>query len=262
MHPLALLILGGTAEASALGRRLAGDQRFRSLLSFAGATKSPQPASIPVRCGGFGGVAGLVRFLRDERIDLLIDATHPFAVQMTRNASEASAIAPARLLRLCRPIWVELPGDRWHHVASIEQAASGLGAEPRRVLLTIGRSDLAVFRDTQPHHRYVVRSVDPPPPGSLPHAARVIAATGPFAFADELTLLADERIDVLVTKNAGGVLQPKIDAARALGIEVIMVDRPDEPVPAALALDVETAMAWLDQAWLDDLWRDHACLGA
>jgi len=224
-----VLILGGTTEASALARRLAGDARFDAVLSFAGVTRAPLLPPVAVRVGGFGGAAGLAAFLRAENFDVLIDATHPFAVQIKRNASAAAAQAGIAHLRALRPPWSAQPGDRWREVADMADAARALGDAPRRVLLTIGQKELAPFR-AAPWHDYVLRSVDPPDPALVPRGAVVIAARGPFIVADEIALLRAHRIDVIVTKNSGGdATAAKLAAARALGIEVVMVRRPAPP---------------------------------
>jgi len=240
-----VLILGGTTEASALAETLAGDARFTPLLSFAGTTRAPRPPPIAWRVGGFGGVAGLAGFLRREAFDLLLDATHPFAARMKRHAAAATTLAGIPALGVLRPGWRAVDGDRWAMVSGMAEAAGALGVAPRRVLLTIGQKDLAVFQ-AAPWHRYVVRSVDPPDASSLPPDATVIAARGPFREADELALLAERRIEVLVTKNSGGgATQAKLVAARRLGLEVVMVARPPPPDMPTVE-DSAAALRWLE----------------
>ncbi len=240
-----LLILGGTTEASELGRALAGDTRVDGLISLAGRTQHPMPQPLPSRSGGFGGVAGLVAYLREQRIDALIDATHPFAARMTAHAIEAACATGTPLLVLLRPAWQPIAGDRWTTVADMQAAADALGAAPRRVLLTVGRLDIAPFR-AAPQHRYVLRSVDLPPPDLLPPHTITIAARGPFAEADERRLLAAHRIDVIVTKNSGGgATEGKLGAARALGLPVVMVERPPAP-PVQRVATVAEALEWLE----------------
>jgi precorrin-6A/cobalt-precorrin-6A reductase len=240
-----LLILGGTTEATFLATSLAGDTRFATILSFAGATRTPRPPPVSWRVGGFGGAEGLAAFLRGEGIDLLIDATHPFAARMKRNAVAAAQIAGIRMLGILRPPWQPQPGDRWTMVHDMAHAASALGSNPRRVLLTIGQKDLAAFLEA-PQHRYVVRSIDAPDQAVLPQHATVISARGPFHEEDELALLASHGIDVLVTKNSGGkATAAKLSAARRLGLEVVMVDRPPPPDTETVA-DAEAGLRWLD----------------
>jgi len=239
-----VLVLGGSSEASALARLLAQDRRFQAVLSLAGATREPAPSPIPQRVGGFGGVAGLVAYLRGERIDALVDATHPFARQMSTNAAAAAERTGVALLQLLRPPWAPGAGDRWIPVPDMHAAAAALGEEPRRVFLTIGRKELAPFL-AQPQHRYLIRTVDPPAPELLPRDSELIAARGPFALADELRLLRDREIEVLVAKNSGGgATEAKLAAARELALPVVMVERPALPL-LERAPDPEAALAWL-----------------
>ena len=241
---LRVLILGGTTEASALARSLAGDARFAATLSLAGRTRAPVLPPIPCRIGGFGGVTGLAAYLRVQRIDALIDGTHPFAARMSANACEAAALTGIPLLRINRPEWQAAPGDRWTQVANMAEAAQALGDIPRRVLLTIGQQDLAPFA-TAAWHDYVIRSVDAPRPDALPPRAEIITARGPFAEPEERELLTERKIDVLVTKNSGGsATAAKLAAARALGLEVVMVVRPYLPKAAEVA-NAAAALDWL-----------------
>lgn len=239
-----VLILGGSSEASALAGLLAADPRFQPTLSLAGVTRAPKPAPVPQRVGGFGGIAGLVAWLRAEGVGALVDATHPFARQMSRNAVAAAERAAVPLLQLLRPAWTAVEGDRWISVADMSAAALALGEAPRRVFLTVGRKELAPFQ-AYSQHRYVVRSVDPPPSELLPRDSKVISARGPFALDDERRLLAEHAIEVLVTKNSGGsATAAKLQAARDLGLPVVMVERPELP-PAERAPDAQAALAWL-----------------
>ncbi|MEJ8572285.1 cobalt-precorrin-6A reductase [Microbaculum marinum] len=245
MRQLRLLILGGTSEASALARALAGDARVAPLLSLAGRTKAPVTPPVPFRVGGFGGPAGLAAYLEAERFDLMIDATHPFADRIKRNAVEAAGLAGVPLLAIRRPEWRPQPGDRWTIVPDMAAAAAALGNDPKRVFLTIGQKELAPFREA-PVHTYVIRSVDPPDPGHLPPNAVVIIARGPFDEPSERALLDGHRIDVIVTKNSGGTAtEAKLAAARALRIPVVMVARPAHP-DAETVDTAEQALAWLE----------------
>lgn len=250
MPPLRVLILGGSAEASALARLLAGDDRFASVLSLAGRTKAPVLPPIPHRIGGFGGVAGLAQWLREAGAERLVCATHPFAAQMRRHAVEAARRTGTPLLLVDRPAWSPVEGDRWTLVTDMAQAAHALGETPRRVLLTVGRKDLAPFAGAS-QHDYLIRSIDAPPAESLPARAQVITARPPFGEACERRLLEARRIDVVVTKNSGGAdTSAKLDAARALGLPVIMVERPALPDLAGLdaqrAADAAGALTWLE----------------
>jgi precorrin-6A/cobalt-precorrin-6A reductase len=237
-----VLILGGTTEASAIARALAGDARYAPVLSLAGRTRAPAPPPIPWRVGGFGGVDGLAAHLRAESIAALIDATHPFATTMKANAARAAALTGIPRLAVLRPAWTGKPGDRWTEVPDMAQAAIALGPRPRRVFLAIGRQELAAFGAP---HAYLIRSVDAPDPANLPPNATVITARGPFAEDAERALLAAHRIEVVVAKNAGGdATSAKLAAARDLGIEVVMVARPAPPEPPVVA-DAAAALDWL-----------------
>jgi len=244
--PMRLLILGGTTEATALGRAVAGDARIDGAISLAGRTRHPLPQPLPVRVGGFGGVEGLATYLREHRIDALIDATHPFAARMTAHAVAAARATNTPLLVVLRPPWRPGERDRWTMVPDMQAAAAALGPAPRRVFLTVGQKDLSPF-GAAPQHHYVLRSVDPPPPEALPPDVVVIAARGPFAEADESSLLSERRIDVIVTKNSGGTAtEAKLAAARALGLPVVMVERPPPP-PARTVATVAEALHWLER---------------
>jgi precorrin-6A/cobalt-precorrin-6A reductase len=244
-RPLNILLLGGSSEASVLAARLSDDPRFAAVLSLAGRTASPQPSPIPQRTGGFGGAEGLADYLAVQGVDALVVALHPFAARMRRNAVEAVIARPTPLVIVDRPPWRPQAGDRWIFAPDMAAAALALGREPRRVLLTVGRQDLAPFKD-QPQHLYLARSIDAPSPGDLPAGAQVLLARGPFTQADEERLLSERRIDVVVTKNAGArATEAKLAAARALGLRVIMVDRPPRPDGAGEALFV----SGVDEAW-------------
>lgn len=241
---LRVLILGGTTEASALARLLVGDGRFEPTLSLAGRTKAPVLPPVAWRIGGFGGVTGLAEYLGVNKVDALVDATHPFAAQMTRHACEAAALAGVRLLRINRPEWRPVAGDRWLQVPDMPAAAHALGSVSQRVLLTIGQQDLAPFVAAS-WHDYVIRSVDAPAAESLPARAVVITARGPFAEQGERELMVARKITVLVTKNSGGsATAAKLAAARELGLPVIIVKRPPVPVVNTVT-DAPEALAWL-----------------
>ncbi len=231
-----VLILGGTTEATTIARTLAGDGRFQPILSLAGRTRSPALPPVPCRIGGFGGAAGLRDYLAAERIEALIDATHPFASRI--KASAATAALPR--VAVLRPAWQPEPGDDWTLVADMPAAAAALGRTARRVFLTVGQTDVALFG---PPHHYLIRSVDPPP--RVPTGAIVIAARGPFTAEADQALMAGFGADTLVTKNSGGTaVAGKLVAARSLGIEVVMVARPSPP-PPPLVEDAAGALAWL-----------------
>jgi len=242
-----ILILGGTTEARQLAQRLAGRTGLAVVLSLAGRTAAPAQQPVPVRIGGFGGAEGLADYLSDQKIDALIDATHPYAAIISANAANAARRAGVRLLALRRPGWVPVAGDRWIEVADVTVAVHALGDTPRRVFLALGRKEIEPFV-VAPQHYYLVRSVDPVvPPLAVPHAV-YITGRGPFAETDERTMLEQHRIDVIVAKNSGGAATyGKIAAARALGLPVIMLRRPAMPDVEAVET-VDDAVAWLDHA--------------
>ncbi len=197
-----------------------------------------------MRTGGFGGAEGLAGFLRDHQISHLVDATHPFAAQMSRNACLAAAETGVPLVALTRPAWTPQPGDRWTHVDSIAGAVAALDRPMARIMLAVGRMHLADFAPN-PQHFYLLRLVDPPV-GALPFPdAEVIVSRGPFAEAEDTALMQAHHIDIIVSKNSGGTgAYAKIAAARRLGLPVIMIDRPSVPDRH----EVTTADAVLD--WL------------
>jgi precorrin-6A/cobalt-precorrin-6A reductase len=242
LHRRSLLILGGTAEASALARALASCDDIAPVLSFAGRTQAPLLPPIPYRVGGFGGSAGLIRYLRETRTEMMIDATHPFAARMSHHASEAATATGIAFLAIRRPAWQAQPGDRWTQVADLIGAAEALGPIPRHVFLAIGRQELAPFR-ARPHH-YVIRSVERPDAAEAPEGATLLTARGPFDEAAERDLFRKHNIDCLVTKNSGGVTGAKLVAARTLNLPVIIVTRPEKP-PAPTVTDEAGALAWL-----------------
>ncbi|TDK30316.1 cobalt-precorrin-6A reductase [Rhizobium deserti] len=240
-----ILILGGTAEAKVLAARLAVDQRFTTELSLAGRTKVPAVQPVPVRIGGFGGAQGLAQYLREKAVSILIDATHPYAAQISSNAAAAAELASIPLLALRRHPWVREPDDRWTEVENVAEAVSAVGQDRRSIFLTLGRQELLPF-EAAPQHEYLIRSVDPvDPPLAVPNA-QYLTSRGPFAEVDEVRLLQEHRIDAIVAKNSGGPASyGKIAAARALGIEVVLIRRPTLPNVRA-AETVDDLLAMLD----------------
>ena len=215
-----------------------------AILSLAGATANPAPAPIPQRVGGFDGAEGLAAYIARERIGAVVDATHPFAARMSANAAAACRATNTPLVLFTRPPWTREPGDRWVEVATMDEAVHALGTRPKTVFLTQGRLQLAAFARA-PHHRYIVRAIDRPDEIDALPDCKLILARGPFSLADELALMKRERIEALVTKNSGGrATYAKIEAARALGIEVVILRRPDGPEAETLH-DLDAVMAWI-----------------
>ncbi|MEU0674018.1 cobalt-precorrin-6A reductase [Streptomyces sp. NPDC006172] len=241
-----VLILGGTTEARRLAELLHGAPGVRLTSSLAGRVASPRLPPGEVRVGGFGGTEGLTAWLRDNAVDALIDATHPFAGTISFHAARAAATAHVPLLALRRPGWVPVEGDRWHEASSLEEAAGLLTGLGERVFLTTGRMGLAAFADLAGLW-FLVRSVDAPEP---PHPPRmeVLLDRGPFTLDGERELLRRHRVDVLVTKDSGGAATaPKLTAAREAGIPVVVVRRPDAPEGVPVATDPEQAARWITE---------------
>ncbi len=240
-----LLILGGTAEAAALAEaaRAHYTSRIEVITSLAGRLPPPRGLSGGLRIGGFGGTDGLVRYLEEARIGLVIDATHPFAATISAHAAAACAATGIPRLLLLRPPWVPQPGDRWHTVADFAAAAEAVRATAKRAFLTIGPSELSSFSNVRDVH-FLVRLMQPPAE-PLPLARYdVVIGRPPFAPDAERALLVRQRIDTLVTKQSGGPTEAKLAAARAVGTSVVMIARPAKPAGPIVACVAE-ALAWL-----------------
>lgn len=248
-----ILVLGGTGEAVELATRLAGrDAAPAVTVSLAGRTRRPADVPARVRTGGFGGIDGLVAELVGAGYDRLVDATHPFAARMPHHAAAAATRTGIPRLRLLRPSWVPGPGDRWHPAVDLPDAARRLEAlGSRRVFLATGRFGLAAFSGLDGID-FVVRTIEAPDPADLPRRATVVSARGPFGVEDERDLLGRHGIDTIVSRNSGGTATvAKLHAARALGIRVVMVDRPPAPTGPSAAT-VDEALAWLDRTFAPD----------
>ncbi|MFD9816948.1 cobalt-precorrin-6A reductase [Streptomyces sp. NPDC059080] len=245
--PRHVLILGGTSEARELAAGMVGADAgggVRVTSSLAGRVAAPRLPVGEVRVGGFGGPEGLVCWMREHAVDVLVDATHPFAEAMSANAAQAAAAAGVPLLALRRPGWAPQAGDVWHRVASLDEAADALPALGRRVFLTTGRMGLARFAHLTDLW-FLVRSVDAPE-GPRPPRMETLLDRGPFTLDGERALLAAHRIDVLVTKDSGAAATaPKLTAAREAGVPVVLVTRPPAPVGVETVPGPAEAVAWL-----------------
>lgn len=208
-------------------------------ISLAGRVERPKRQPLPVRIGGFGGADGLAAYLRDHQITHMIDATHPFAAQMSGNAVTANAQTGVPLIALTRPAWTPTAGDTWHNVPDIDGAVAALERPACRVMLAVGRMHLAAFAPNTQHF-YLLRLVDPaqqPPPLPDHHA---LVSRGPFTLESDMALMREHGIDLVVSKNSGGAgAYAKIDAARRLGLPVIMIDRPALPARLEVATTAE-----------------------
>lgn len=242
--PRHVLILGGTTEARRLAAALAAEPALRVTTSLAGRVAAPRLPAGEVRIGGFGGPEGQARWLREHAVDALIDATHPFADTISHHAALAAVTAHVPLLALRRPGWVPGPGDAWHQVTSLDEAAAALPALGTRIFLTTGRMGLAHFAHLADLW-FLVRSVDAPEP---PHPPRMttLLDRGPFTLDGERQLLRDHRIDVVVTKDSGAAATAaKLTAAREAGVPVVVVRRPSPPEGVPVAADPDEAVHWL-----------------
>ena len=237
------LILGGTGDANRLADAFVRE-KIDAIYSYAGRTQIPLGHPLPTRIGGFGGAAGLADFIRAERITHVIDATHPFAAEMSRHAVEACEATGIPLVALERAPWVRDDGDNWIEVADISAAVSALPEPRTRVFLAIGRQHIAPFV-AKPQHTYTLRFVDAPD-GELPLPdAEVIISRGPFTLEGDRELMQSRGIQWLVARNSGGAgAHAKIDAARELGLPEIMIARPALPERARVE-SVEDVLAWL-----------------
>jgi precorrin-6A/cobalt-precorrin-6A reductase len=244
------LILGGTADASLLASAIAR-ARMDAVYSYGGRTRAPADQPLPTRIGGFGGVSGLADYIRREGITHVIDATHPFAAEMSRNAVAACAETGTPLIALERAPWDQASGDDWAEVADVTAAVAALPEAPATIFLAIGRQHIAPFA-TKPQHAYTLRFVDPPE-APLPFPAEMIVSRGPFALDGELEMLRARGISSIVARNSGGDgARAKIDAARMLGLPVIMISRPKLPERQRVE-SVAEIMQWLGH---------RTCLGA
>ena len=243
------LILGGTTEATALCRAM-HEAGLTGTISFAGRVERPVRQPLPQRIGGFGGAEGLAGYLRAERISHLVDATHPFAAQMSRNAVSAAKACGVPLIALTRAAWPPETKDQWLRVCDIAGAVAALDRPASRVMLAVGRMHLDEFAPN-PQHFYLLRLVDPPR-AALPFPrAHVEVSRGPFTVDNDLALMRRHRIDLVVSKNAGGTgAYAKIEAARILGLPVIMIDRPDLPHRLE-AHSTKEVLRWFDHAGTD-----------
>jgi precorrin-6A/cobalt-precorrin-6A reductase len=239
-----ILLLGGTTEAGLMAQAIA-KAGLDGVYSYAGRTETPMGQPMHMRVGGFGGVEGLRAYLAAEAITHVIDATHPFAAQMSSNAVAACTAQAVPLIALERAPWTPGEGDRWKQVPDTPAAVAALAGPPQRVFLAIGRQHVEAFA-AQPQHHYLLRLVDAQA-GPLPlPLAEVVVARGPFDVASDTALMQQHGTEILVAKNAGGKgAVAKIAAARALGLPVLMIDRPIIP-ERRVVRSVAAVMDWLN----------------
>lgn len=241
-----VLILGGTGDAAALAKQLSMLSGVAVITSLAGRTQQPSTLAGGVRVGGFGGSDGLIAYLKKERIDVLIDATHPFATQMSWNAAVAAIATDIPHLMLVRPEWEKVVGDRWLEVESVEAASQAIPTNAKRLFLTIGRQQLAPFASLA-EHWFLMRSIDPPDSDLVLPKGKLLLDRGPFTLENEIALLKQHAIEAIVSKNSGGAATyAKVIAARALELPIVMVQRSAMPSGEHVA-NVESAVEWLKQ---------------
>lgn len=239
-----LLLLGGTGEAAEIAARLAGRPGIEVVTSLAGRTARPVRPPGGLRVGGFSAGGGLAGYLAAERIDAVLDATHPFAGRMKAAAAAACAERGVLHLAVWRPAWERRPDDRWTEVDSLPDAAAAVAGLGRRAFLAVGGGGVAPFAAVEDVW-FLVRSIDPPGP-PLPPAHEVVLERGPFSEEAEVVLLREHRIDVVVSRNSGGpAAYGKIAAARRLGLPVLLVRRP--PPPPVSVGTVAEAVAWVER---------------
>lgn len=235
-----ILLLGGTGEARALAAVLHPEVEVIS--SLAGRVPDPALPVGPVRIGGFGGAEGMRGWLVDERVEAVVDATHPFAATITAHAAQVCAELGVPHLVLARPAWA--PGDAILVGSDTEAAETVTGNGYSRVFLTTGRSGTRAFKGVDAW--FLIRAVTAPDPDTLPADHHLLLSRGPYDYDGELALLREHRIDVLVTKNSGGAMtEPKLRAAESAGVAVVMVDRPALPPGVQTVATVEEAASWV-----------------
>ena len=239
-----VLILGGSAEGFALAEALANVPDLETITSFAGRTKNRRSVAGEFRVGGFGGTDGLAEYIKAQHIAAVIDATHPFANNIKRNAARAAAIAGTPLVHISRPPWRSQPGDDWRDVPDMATAAQAVPDNADPTFLTVGRSELAAFA-CRPDIHFLARVIDPPERDTGIARLTLLYDRGPFSYARDLALLRTHKVQALVTKNSGGdAAVAKLQAARELNIPVIMVARPTSP-DGQIVTSPQEAAAWL-----------------
>lgn len=239
-----VLLLGGTSEARALAELLVGEAGIDVVTSLAGRVRDPVLPVGKSRTGGFGGADGLTEWIEGNDVDVLVDATHPFASVISANARAAASVAGIPLVQLVRPAWLEGPEDRWSDVPTLAAAVPVVEKIAQRVFLTIGRQGVNAFAECRATW-FLVRSIDPPVP-PMPQNHRLVLARGPFDVEHEISSMTEHRIDCLVTKNSGGSMtEAKLVAARKLRIPVVMIERPPNPVADVVVDSPERTVRWL-----------------
>lgn len=217
-----VLLLGGTGDALRLARSLGPEQVY----SLAGLGRVPRDLNCQVRVGGFGGAQGLAEYITAERLDLLVDATHPYAAQISANAALAAEQDGIPCWALRRPAWQAGSGDDWREVGDWAELIAAI-SDFRRPFFTLGREPLAHLHEIPEHQHWTVRCLDAQPPAAR---AEIIGDRGPFNLETERTLFERLNCDVLISKNSGGdSTEPKLQVARERDLPVLLLRRPVLP---------------------------------
>ncbi len=237
-----LLILGGTGDAVKLAQTVCEMPDLDVIYSLAGRTRKPNLPNCHLHLGGFGGVEGLIAYLKEAEIDLVVDATHPFAATMAAHTAEACQEANIPRLKYCRPAWSQ--GEvSWKSVSTYQSAADQLKDFGGRVFLSIGTKDLGAFSGLKDKW-FLIRAVEQPETPIPLDNHELLLERGPFDEAHEQTLLVTTQIDVLVSKNSGGQMAGKLTAAHSLGIPIIMIEQPAPPAGEVVD-NIEDVLGWL-----------------
>lgn len=250
MTHIKVLLLAGTSEAADIAERLARNDRVKAVASLAGATRAPKDLGLPMRVGGFGGAEEFAEYLERESVDIVIDATHPFASRMTQRTVRMCREHGVKYLLVQRPEWVAEVGDKWFPAQDIK-AVKALIPAGSTVFLATGRQTLAAFAGMR-ECRILCRVIDPPQSEFPFENGRFVVGRPPFSVEEEVDFFVSERIDWIVVKNSGGERsKSKLLAARQLGLPVAMIKRPVVPDCAVVASAAE-ACEWLQRevpAW-------------
>lgn len=235
-----ILLLGGVTEALAIARTLGPEHVY----SLAGVGRVPTDLRCQVRVGGYGGAEGLAAYIRGEGITLLVDATHPYAAQISANAAKAAGLAGIECWALRRPAWAPQAGDDWREVVDWAELVQVL-APFQRPLFTLGREPLQHLHEIPPHQHWTLRALDPYPGTAQ---CEVIGARGPFCLDDERVLFAQRSIDVLISKNSGsGATEPKLQVAREMGLPVLVLKRPALPAVDRMFMDAASLLVQMNR---------------
>ncbi|AXI54648.1 Precorrin-6A reductase (plasmid) [Pseudoseohaeicola sp. NH-UV-7] len=241
--PHHLLLLAGASEARGIADALRSCDQMRVTASLHFAERTAGPLAVPTRIGGFGGGNRFAAFLAENRITAVLDATHPFAAEITQRSRRICRDLNLPYAQVLRPEWQAVKGDIWHDVGDETEAAQIIPPEAR-VFTTTGRATIEKFAGLRAQHLFVRQLRDGAQPRPVDRMTYV-RGVGPFSVTDEIALFQKLNITWLVARNAGGVINyTKIEAARALGIDVAMIRRPSQSGASELQT-VTDALEWV-----------------